>query len=179
MRHARRTFREKGVPDDAFRFIRGDVHVKLLRSGVKADVVMCLGFLYHTARYVELFKGIRRTRAEHVIIDTRVLPDTKGPLVELRTEGTGNQALAVRDRYAMGRRAIIGVPSEDAVVLMLEAAGYEVDHRTDWGQLLAEHPDARMIAQYRDGRRVTFRARRKRRRSSGATAPEAEATTQA
>jgi hypothetical protein len=44
---------------------------------------------------------------------------------------------------------------------MLDAAGYEVDHRTDWSALLGEHPDARMIAQYRDGRRVTFRARRK------------------
>src|SRR4051794_37170689 len=30
IKHAQGTFRAKGVPEDDFRFIRGDVHVKLL-----------------------------------------------------------------------------------------------------------------------------------------------------
>jgi hypothetical protein len=168
VRHSRNTFRTKGVPEEQFRFIQGDVHVKLLRSGVKADVVMCLGFLYHTARFAELFKGIRRTQAEHVIIDTRVLQGVEGPMVKFTKETTGHQAKAMRDRYAMGRHVISSVPSEDAVVLMLDAAGYEVEHKTDWTQLLAEHPDARKIIQYKTGQRITFRARRRhpRRRTS-------------
>jgi hypothetical protein len=161
--HARRTFGAKGVPSDAYRFMQGDVHVKLRRARVKADVVMCLGFLYHTSRYAELFKGIRSTRAEHVIIDTRVLQGVDGPLVELQAEGTVHQALAIRDRYALGRRVISATPSEAALVLMLDAAGYEVDHRTDWGRLLDGHPDRSLMNRYADGRRVTFRARRKRR----------------
>jgi hypothetical protein len=45
---------------------------------------------------------------------------------------------------------------------MLEAAGYQVDHRTDWARLLDQHPRARQVIQYRNGRRVTFRARRVR-----------------
>lgn len=175
--NANKTFSGKGVPPDAYRFIQGDVHEKLLDPDVRADVVMCLGFLYHTSRYAELFKGIRSTRAEHVIVDTRVLQNVDGPLVEFRAEGTGHQALAVRDRYAMRGRVLSAVPSEDAVILMLDAAGYEVDHRTDWSRLLAEHPDARMIAQYRDGRRVTFRARRKaRRKKDGQQQAVAEGT---
>ncbi len=165
--NATETFVAKGVPQEAYRFIQGDVHEKLLEDDVRADVVMCLGFLYHTSRYAELFKGIRSTRAKHVIIDTRVLQGVDRPLVEFRAEGTGHQAKAVRDRYAMSRRVLSSVPSEAAVVLMLDVAGYEVEHRTDWSRLLAEHPRARKIAQYANGTRVTFRGRRKRHRRLG------------
>jgi hypothetical protein len=141
--------------------VRGDVHRRLLRPGITGDVVMCLGFLYHTARYVELMAGIRSTGAEYVIVDTRVLPHAEGPVVELRSEGTGGQALAIKDQFALDGRVISAVPSEAAVVLMLEAAGYDVDHRTDWPALLARHPEARAIGQYTDGRRVTFRAKKR------------------
>lgn len=153
-----------GVPRDAYRFIQGDVHEKLLDPEVRADVVMCLGFLYHTSRYAELFKGIKSTQAEHVIVDTRVLKDVDRPLVEFRAEGTGHQAKAVRDRYTMSRRVLSSVPSEQAVVLMLDVAGYEVEHRTDWKRLLAERPRSPRIAHYTNGTRVTFRCRKKRHR---------------
>jgi hypothetical protein len=159
-----RTFRAKGVPSDAYRFVQGDVHETLREPGFGADVVMCLGFLYHTSRYAELFAGIAGTGAEHVIVDTRVLVGVEGPLVEVRAEPTGHQARALRDRYAIGNRVISAVPSEAAVVVMLEAAGYEVDHRTDWDELLASRPRAGHVLQYRRGRRVTLRARRTRRR---------------
>ena len=36
------------------------------------DVVLCLGFLYHTARHVELMELIRRTEAPVVISDTMI-----------------------------------------------------------------------------------------------------------
>lgn len=161
--NAKRTLAAKGVPESRYRMIAGDVHSRILGPDVVGDVVMCLGFLYHTARYVELMAGIRSTGAEYVIIDTRVLPNEERPIVELRTERTAGQALAIRDRFALDDRVISGVPSEAAVVLMLEAAGYDVDHRTDWTALLARHPRARAVRQYARGRRVTFRARRRAR----------------
>ncbi len=165
VRNARRTFRAKGVPEEQFRFLKGDVHRRLLKPDIEADVVLCLGFLYHTARYVELFKGIQSTGAQYVVVDTRVLPDVTGPLVQLHTEGTRMQALAVRDRFTMGGRVLSATPSEDAVVLMLETAGYEVDQRVDWDDMLAGFPDAVNVPQYADGRRVTFRARRRAERA--------------
>jgi hypothetical protein len=158
--HAYRTFRTKGVPDGAYDFIEGDVHERLHDPEVKADVVMCLGFLYHTSRYAELFAGIASTGAEYVIVDTRVLHGVSGPLVEMRAERTAHQAKALRDRYALGKQVLSAVPSEAAVVLMLETAGYQVDHRTDWSKLLGLRPRARHVLQYRNGRRVTLRARR-------------------
>ena len=122
---------------------------------------MCLGFLYHTARYVELISGIQKSGAEHVIVDTRVLTGVEGPMVEMRKEGTVSEAVAMKDRYAMGDHVISAVPTEAAVVLMLDIAGYDLEHRTDWDAIVERHPRAKSVAQYRDGTRVTFRARRR------------------
>ena len=98
------------------------------------------GFLYRTSRYAELFAGIASTKAEHVIIDTHVLVGVEGPLVQVRAERTAHEAKALRDRYAMGKQVISAVPSEEAVVVMLETAGYEVDHRTDWERISRTGP---------------------------------------
>lgn len=166
--HATRTFAAKGMPPERYTFIQGDVHEALLWPEVKGQVVMCLGFLYHTARYVELMKGIRSTGARDVIVDTRVITGVEGPLVEMRTEGTIRQSVAIKDRYAMRGRVLSAVPSEDAVVLMLDAAGYDVAHRTDWNELIARHPGVSEVAQYANGTRVTFRARRRPRPGAGA-----------
>jgi len=158
--NARKTFAAKGIPDASYRMICGDVHQKLFNPKIQADVVMCLGFLYHTARYVELMAGIASTGAEYVIIDTRVIQDVEGPLIQVRTEGTIADALAIKDRYAQGKRVISAVPSEEALVVMLDAIGFEVDHRTDWHALIARHPGVGPVNAYARGERVTFRARR-------------------
>jgi hypothetical protein len=161
VKKARATFEQKGVPPEQYLFLRGDAHRKVFDKRVEGEVVMCLGFLYHTARYVELMAGIATTGAEYIIIDTRVITGVEGPLVEIQTEGTRADALAIKDRYALGNRVISATPSEAALVLMLDAMGYDVDHRTDWAALIEAHPDAEDIAQYKRGTRVTFRARRR------------------
>lgn len=161
VRTARRTLRSKGVARDRYRFVQGDAHAKLFAKDVAGDVVMCLGFMYHTARYVELMAGIRSTGAEYVIVDTRVIQGVEGPLVQMRTEGTVKQSVAIKDRFALDDQVLSAVPSEEAVVLMLDAAGYEVDHRTDWDGLLAQHSHSGHTAQYANGTRITLRARRR------------------
>lgn len=156
----KQTFDAKGVPATQYTLIQGDVHEKLFNPEVKCDVVLCLGFLYHTARYVELMSGIRSTGAEYVIVDTRVLQNVGGPLIAMRTESVVGEALAMKDRYTIRNRVISAVPSEAAVVLMLQSIGYEVDHRTDWAGLLSHYPDTPGVTQYTSGKRVTFRARK-------------------
>jgi hypothetical protein len=161
VKRARATFEQKGVPPDTYEFLRGDAHRRVFDKRVQGEVVMCLGFLYHTARYVELMAGIATTGAEYIIIDTRVITGVEGPLVQLQTEGTGRSAMAIRDRYALGKRVISATPSEEALVFLLDAIGYDVDHRTDWIALLKQHRGTQDVAQYRNGTRVTFRARRR------------------
>ena len=58
---ARATFDGYRVDPSTYRFIAGDLF-ELLRDpgqGIEVDVVLCLGFLYHTLRYAELLNGWR------------------------------------------------------------------------------------------------------------------------
>jgi hypothetical protein len=68
-----------------YEFIAGDVFEIMSETTFKADVVLCLGFLYHTLRYNELMSRIREINPSHLIIDTQVLP-RKGRVVGLRTD---------------------------------------------------------------------------------------------
>ena len=76
------------------------------------------------------------------------------------TEGTRADAVPIMDRYALGRRSFSAVPSEAAVVLMLKAIGYQVDHRTDWANLFENDTTGTSVGAYSRGERVTFRARK-------------------
>src|SRR5688572_864240 len=65
-------FANRGIADDRYRFIAADVFDVLARPEDhdlgEFDVVMCLGFLYHTLRYPELFSGIRELKPHHLIV---------------------------------------------------------------------------------------------------------------
>ena len=55
---ANKTFAEYGVPTQDYEFVQGDMFRILQERRFDVDVVMCLGFIYHTLRYGELFRGI-------------------------------------------------------------------------------------------------------------------------
>jgi Methyltransferase domain len=153
--NANRTFAEKGVDPSRFTFITGDAH-DVVTAGVGSfDVVMCLGFLYHTLRYVELFAGIRATGAHHLIIDTRVARSRK-PVISVSTNPVEKESMAVEDRFSYGGRTLAGSPSMAALELMLDAYGYDVVHQTDWAKLLGETPG--LARRYRNEERVTLLA---------------------
>lgn len=155
--NANRTFTEKGVDPSRFTFITGDAH-DVVTAGVGSfDVVMCLGFLYHTLRYVELFAGIRATGARHLIIDTRVARNKK-PVISVYTNPVEKESMAVEDRFSYGGKTLAGSPSMAALELMLDAYGYDVIHQTDWAKILGE---ATLAKKYRNEHRVTFLARRR------------------
>ena len=56
-----------------YQFIQGDLFQMLAQRTFDVDVVLCLGFIYHTLRYGELFRGITDTGAQHCILDTKIL----------------------------------------------------------------------------------------------------------
>jgi hypothetical protein len=68
-----RTFAHYGIDPSRFQFVHGDVF-ELLARRQRFDVVLCLGFFYHTVRHVELFDLIERTGAKLLVIDTEVTP---------------------------------------------------------------------------------------------------------
>lgn len=147
-----------GYGPDQHRFVCGDVHEVLNSEAFDVDVVLCLGFLYHTLRYNELLAGIRRTSARHVIIDTqsRMMMQPE-PVVPLFREHVEKQSAAVLDRYSHGESVISGRPNLAAIRMMTDAYGYRVERLADWGGILRDNPDLRGCTDYAKQGRVTIR----------------------
>jgi hypothetical protein len=137
-------------------FIAGDVF-DVLRRTDKFDVVLCLGFLYHTIRYSELMKGIRDVGPRYLIIDTTVIPGEKRPYVHLRSEPPDLGGSAVEDPYSHGGETIVGRPSVAALELLLDTYGFSIEHFSDWGAILRDNPSITRGRHYARGARVTAR----------------------
>jgi hypothetical protein len=156
--HARNTLAAKGVAESRFEFIAGDVHDMLTQGVGPMDVVMCLGFLYHTLRYPELLAGIRATGARHVIVDSNVAANTNRALIRVVSNPSEVQSMAVADRFSHNGKSLVGIPNPRAIRQMLRMYGYEVAGEPDWAALAAKHPDIRSVKAYVNGERITLLA---------------------
>ncbi|MGH3304860.1 MAG: class I SAM-dependent methyltransferase [Streptosporangiaceae bacterium] len=147
-----------GFGADRVRFVNGDMHEALNTQDFEADVVLCLGFLYHTLRYNELLEGIRRTNARHLIIDT-FSPDMMGPVsnVNVITEDADEEGKAAADTYTHGPSVLVGRPNLAAIQTMLDAYGYRVERLSDWAGLLRDNPGAENCGDYANRSRITIR----------------------
>lgn len=150
------TFAGYGVPNDRYTFIQGDMFRILRRRQFDVDVVLCLGFVYHTLRYQELFRGIRDATPSHLLLDTKVALDDR-PVIELKVNRTMVQANAAADEFSHGSRALAGWPSLPALLQMLETYDIDVESQVDWPALMARHEIP--LAGYGSGQRVTLRCR--------------------
>jgi methyltransferase family protein len=156
--NARRTLAAKGVDASRYKFIAGDVH-DVLTQGVGAmDVVLCLGFLYHTLRYPELLAGIRATGARQVIVDSKVSANTNRPIVRVTSNPGETQSMAIEDRFSHHGKSLVGIPNPRAIRQMLRMYGYEAAGEPDWAALTAEHPNIGSVNDYANGERITLLA---------------------
>jgi len=160
VQNARETFREYGVPRGSYEFIRGDMFQVLAKKRFKVDVVLCLGFMYHTLRYLELLKGIRDLAPKYLVLDTKVIIDDR-PMIELKVNQTKVESNAAADAVSHGDKAVAGWPSVPAIELMLDVYDFDVEEQFDWPGLIAATPDAQIgsVRDYYTGKRVTLRCR--------------------
>jgi hypothetical protein len=156
--NAKANFEHYGIGRERYRFIAGDIFRKIETRVAQFDVVMCLGFLYHTLRYNELMFHIRRMEPGHLIIDSGVLDD-EAPVVRVRTEPVVEQRNAIADAYSWHGHVLSGEPSTAAIERLLSAYDFEVERMTDWARLLEANPSAKGMDDYSNGRRATIRAR--------------------
>jgi hypothetical protein len=143
--------------DGGYEFIVGDVFDVFVERELKADVVLCLGFLYHTIRYNELMCGIRDTGAKHLILDTVIDAESRRPVIQLGRERTDQQRNAAPDRFSTGDMVVVGHPSLGALKLILQTHGFKLAALSDWSALLRDNPDLGGVECYRQGSRVTAR----------------------
>ena len=154
---AEASFSHYGVETGRYVFEVNDANTYLRDADADSvDVVLCLGFFYHTAHHMELIAQFARLGARHIVIDTAVTQDDR-PIILMNTEETGDSRRSI-DYMATGRAAVpVGRPSPAALVMMLDGAGYETafypwpEYAGDWAAL----PD------YRKGDRMTAIAARR------------------
>ncbi|HWB57500.1 MAG TPA: class I SAM-dependent methyltransferase [Gaiellaceae bacterium] len=142
--------------DGRCRFVSGDIFDVLGREAHDADVVLCLGYLYHTLRYNELLSRIKDVNPRYLIVDTSIVR-SKRPVVRLRLESNDPQRNAVADSLTHGDRTLIGWPSRRALELIVEGYGFRVERYSDWGSLLRDNSGLDGLEDYAEGRRVTAR----------------------
>lgn len=166
------TFAAYEIEQPRYRFVRGDVFEVLRGSHYKFDVVLCLGFFYHTIRHAELLDLIERTGAELVVIDTEVTPTvdempvtpTDDPrivyrnpyAVQLLLDPVDSEQMAWRDSITRHGKTLVGRPSRAAVEFLANHFGFKVK-RFDWPGYFLKHEEARSsMVDYDEGWRDTF-----------------------
>ncbi len=159
--NANSTLADYGADPSSYRFICGDGFEVLPHEDLDVDVVLCLGFIYHTLRYPELFRRLADLEPAHLILDTKVFARRK-PVIRMFVNKAEQEGHAVSDAFSEGRFTLVGKPSLRALRQMLSVYGFEVANTYDWPTLIALNPQvpAKRSRAYLDGTRVTLRCRR-------------------
>ena len=144
---------------ETYRFVCGDVFEVLARERFEVDVVLCLGYLYHTYRHTELMYRLHELAPKHLIVDTMVTPGTEEPTLRVIGEPNAQDIRsAAQDDYAVGRVLVLR-PSVPAMKMLLHAYGFELESSYDWKGRLAGRPPEAGLKGYAAGERVTLRCR--------------------
>ncbi|NYJ03518.1 hypothetical protein HNR19_004216 [Nocardioides thalensis] len=157
--HAEENLQHYGVDPDRYRFIVGDIFTTLDKERPQADVVLCLGFLYHTMRYDDVFHVMSQSNAEFLILDTQVEPSREA-ILRVRTNGVVGQGSAFTDSPIHTGQVLVGRPSVRALRTMAWVYGYRLDRFSDWSGILEDNPPGRTVKVYRAGARATLRFKR-------------------
>lgn len=158
VKNAEENLAHYGYGPDRCSFVTGDIFEVFANHDFDVDVVLCLGFLYHTLRYNELLHGIRKANPHHVIIDTVAESMMQGaPKVDLHRDRVTREGSAVADQYSHGDAILVGGPNLKAIRMMMTAHGFKVERRSDWGGLLRDNPRLGGVGDYAKQRRITVR----------------------
>lgn len=150
------TFRHYGINEHQWRFECADATEYLRRLEANSfDVVLCLGFFYHTMNHMELFAQMARTGAQSIVIDT-VVSTVAASSIDVFVEDSWEARNAVDSIHSGQRMIPVGIPSRAAIRDMAQYAGFGVTE-LDWTQIATDWSEC---DDYRAGRRSTFLCRR-------------------
>jgi hypothetical protein len=155
---AQETFAFYGQDPETYRFACGDVFEVLAREKFDVDVVLCLGYLYHTYRHTELLYRLHHLAPKHLIVDTMVVHGTQPMLRMFRERDSEDIRSAAQDAFSVGR-VLVTWPTVPALELLLRAYRFEIESMYDWQSRLAGRPPMPGLEGYAKGRRVTLRCR--------------------
>jgi hypothetical protein len=169
---AQETFAFYGQDPETYRFVCGDVFEVLAGEKFDVDVVLCLGYLYHTYRHTELMYRTHNLAPTHLIVDTMVVPGTKPTLRVFRERDSEDIRSAAQDAYSVGP-VLVAWPTVPALQKLVRAYGFEIESMYDWKGRLAGRPPMPGLEGYAKGRRVTLRCRSRKAAIAAGWAPVA------
>lgn len=169
---AQATFASYGQDPDTYRFVCGDVFEVLAQQTFDVDVVLCLGYLYHTYRHTELMYRIHGLAPRHLIVDTIVVPGTQPYLRMVREPSSEDILSAASDAYSVGQ-VLVAWPTVSALELLMSEYGFEIESMYDWKKRLAGRPPIAGLKNYAQGRRATLRCRSREAAVAAGMAPVA------
>jgi tRNA (mo5U34)-methyltransferase len=111
-------FGVKNIDRSRYEFTQGDVDATDLSARGPFDIALCLGLLYHVSDPAALIGRISELSPEVLVIDTTLSP-LPGRLLELHRESAADPRFALRDQF-------VSIPTRQAVIALVEAAGYSV-----------------------------------------------------
>ena len=155
---AEETFAFYGQDPETYRFVCGDVFEVLEQEKFDVDVVLCLGYLYHTWRYTELMYRLHNLAPRHLIVDTMVTPDTEPTLKVVREQNAEDIRSAAQDAWSVDRVLVLR-PSVPALQILVRNYGFEIESMYDWRSRLAGRLPMPGLDGYATGKRVTLRCR--------------------
>ena len=137
-----------------FLFVQGDVFKWLESAREQFDVVLCLGFFYHTYRHAELMSLIKRCKPKALILDTLV-HKTEGLLSLFSREAAADEANAVLENSSFAGMTYVASPSPALLRDYLDAYGFSFTE-VDWRSLINTDNNVNGVEDYADGRRTTL-----------------------
>ena len=155
---AQETFAFYGQDPETYRFVCGDVFEVLAREQFDVDVVLCLGYLYHTYRHTELMYRLHHLDPTHLIIDTMVERGTEPTLRMYREKDPDDIRSAAQDAWSVDRVLVLW-PTVPALQRLVRAYGFEIESMYDWRSRLADRARLPGLEGYAKGKRVTVRCR--------------------
>lgn len=171
IKNALDNMRAYGIEGRRYAFIQDDIFNYLKKCDVDFDVVMCLGYFYHTIKHLELVSLMTKTAAKSIILDTEVFPASrdqstihspqykdrsvqhKNFIIQILKDPVSEEMMASEDEFTRNNYTLVGRPSADTVHLVFEHFGWVV-REFDWSGLLAGA--GKGLQDYRDGWRKTF-----------------------
>jgi len=153
--NAQTTFVDLRVPSQRYDFVNADIFDFLPSIAPGAvDVILCLGFFYHTIRQVEMVREMQRIAPEVVIIDSNV---------HVAADGAAPAALVLRREDSAEEHATVDPinlaawPTAEFVEMLFSTHGYDMT-RLDWMGAGVDPKDG--LSDYFEGWRKSFVARR-------------------
>jgi 2-polyprenyl-3-methyl-5-hydroxy-6-metoxy-1,4-benzoquinol methylase len=142
-----------GYSEDQFSFVQDDIFQYLAARNHRFDVVLCLGFFYHTYRHPELMHLIKKCAPQHLIMDTVVANDMKGLGCAVHTEAVTVESSASVDQSSSQDRTYVAVPSPSLLRHLMFTYGFSYTE-VDWPRIIAGDPIG--LEDFSCGRRMTL-----------------------